>query len=67
MFDRRFQEDGRPHRERMLAGDQYIASDPDLIREAVSSDNTWALAWKYDGIFSSSDIAANGWMLVRMR
>ena len=30
--------------------------DPDLIREAVSSDNTWALAWKYEGIFSSSDI-----------
>lgn len=30
--------------------------DPDLIREAVSSDNMWALSWQYDGIFSGSDI-----------
>ena len=33
MDDRRFQEDGRNHRERMLAGDQYVADDPDLVRE----------------------------------
>jgi maltose O-acetyltransferase len=34
MSDPRFQADGRSNRERMLAGDQYIADDPDLLREA---------------------------------
>jgi maltose O-acetyltransferase len=33
MMDERFQPDGRTNRERMLAGDQYIAVDPDLARE----------------------------------
>jgi maltose O-acetyltransferase len=33
MLDPRFQPDGRSNRERMLAGDQYIADDPDLLRE----------------------------------
>lgn len=31
--DARFQEDGRSHRERMLAGDQYIFSDPRQVAE----------------------------------
>jgi maltose O-acetyltransferase len=34
MTDARFQRDGRSHRERMLAGDQYIANDADLARES---------------------------------
>lgn len=34
MDDPRFQPDGRSNRERMLAGDHYIAEDPDLLREA---------------------------------
>jgi maltose O-acetyltransferase len=34
MTDPRFQPDGRSQRERMLSGDQYIADDPDLMREA---------------------------------
>jgi len=34
MTDTRFEPDGRSHRERMLSGDQYIADDPDLTREA---------------------------------
>jgi maltose O-acetyltransferase len=34
MMDKRFQPDGRSNRERMLAGDQYIAVDPDLARES---------------------------------
>ena len=32
-MDQRFQPDSRSNRERMLAGDQYIADDPELIRE----------------------------------
>jgi hypothetical protein len=31
--DSRFEPDGRSNRQRMLAGDQYIADDPDLLRE----------------------------------
>jgi maltose O-acetyltransferase len=34
MQDHRFQPDGRTNRQRMLAGDQYIADDPDLARES---------------------------------
>jgi maltose O-acetyltransferase len=34
MSDSRFEPDGRSNRERMLAGDPYIADDPDLLREA---------------------------------
>lgn len=34
MDEPRFQPDGRSNRERMLAGDHYIADDPDLLREA---------------------------------
>jgi maltose O-acetyltransferase len=34
MSDLRFQSDGRSNRERMLAGDHYIAADPDLARES---------------------------------
>ena len=34
MSDPRFQPDGRSNRERMLAGDHYIAEDPDLRRES---------------------------------
>jgi maltose O-acetyltransferase len=33
-MDPKFQADGRTNRERMLAGDQYIAVDPDLARES---------------------------------
>lgn len=33
-MDTRFQKDGRSNRERMLAGDQYIADDADLTRES---------------------------------
>jgi maltose O-acetyltransferase len=35
MTDPRFQPDGRSQRERMLAGDQYIADDPELQSEAL--------------------------------
>lgn len=34
MPDPRFQPDGRSNRDRMLAGDQYIAADPNLARES---------------------------------
>ncbi len=34
-MDARFQTDGRTNRERMLAGDQYIADDSDLSREGL--------------------------------
>jgi maltose O-acetyltransferase len=34
-MDERFQQDGRSQRERMLAGDQYIAADADLAREGL--------------------------------
>jgi hypothetical protein len=30
----RFEPDGRTSRERMLAGDDYIADDPELVRES---------------------------------
>lgn len=33
-MDARFQIDGRTQRERMLAGDEYIANDPDLLRDS---------------------------------
>ena len=33
-MDELFQPDGRSNRERMLAGDQYIADDPDLVRDS---------------------------------
>ena len=33
MTDPRFQSDGRSHRERMFAGDYYLADDPELIAE----------------------------------
>ena len=35
MTDPRFQLDGRSMRQRMLAGDHYVADDPDLAREAA--------------------------------
>jgi maltose O-acetyltransferase len=35
MVDPRFQPDGRSNRDRMLAGDQYIAADPVLAREST--------------------------------
>jgi maltose O-acetyltransferase len=35
MDDERIQPDGRTNRERMLAGDQYIANDSDLAREST--------------------------------
>jgi len=34
MIDPRFQSDARSNREHMLAGDQYIADDPELARES---------------------------------
>jgi maltose O-acetyltransferase len=34
-MDARFQNDGRSQRERMLAGDQYVADDPNLIQEGI--------------------------------
>lgn len=45
MDDSRFQPDGRSNRERMLAGDQYIAHDPDLQRE---SDRAAVLTARYN-------------------
>jgi len=33
-MNQRFQPDGRSNRERMLAGDDYIAEDPDLLRDS---------------------------------
>ena len=33
-MDDRFQPDGRSNRERMLSGDDYIANDPDLVRDS---------------------------------
>jgi maltose O-acetyltransferase len=38
-MNQRFQPDGRSNRERMLAGDQYIADDPDLARESSRAGN----------------------------
>lgn len=38
-MDKRFQSDGRSNRERMLAGDQYIAGDPDLVRDCNRAAN----------------------------
>ncbi|QEF99225.1 Maltose O-acetyltransferase [Stieleria maiorica] len=38
-MDQRFQSDGRSNRERMLSGDQYIADDPELQREADRAAN----------------------------
>src|SRR2546427_315964 len=35
MSDPRFQPDGRSNRTRMLAGDPYIADDPELMREST--------------------------------
>lgn len=45
MDDLRFQPDGRTNRDRMLAGDQYIADDPDLERE---SDRAAVLTAQYN-------------------
>ncbi|MFJ1226971.1 YfbU family protein [Yersinia enterocolitica] len=28
--------------------------DPDFVKEAIYSDNTWAFEWKYSGIFSDT-------------
>lgn len=47
MHDPRFRPDGRSHRERMLAGDQYIADDPDLFRE---SDRAAVLTARYNAL-----------------
>jgi len=33
-MDAPYQPDGRSHRERMLAGDPYLADDPELVRES---------------------------------
>jgi maltose O-acetyltransferase len=41
-MDQRFQPDGRSNRQRMLAGDQYIADDPDLARESNRAANLTA-------------------------
>ena len=41
-MDSRFQPDARSNRERMLAGDQYIADDPDLTRESNRAANLTA-------------------------
>ena len=38
-MDERFQPDGRSNRERMLAGDQYIADDPDLVCDSNRAAN----------------------------
>ncbi len=38
-MDHRFQPDDRANRQRMLAGDQYIADDPDLTRESNRAAN----------------------------
>jgi maltose O-acetyltransferase len=41
-MDQRFQPDGRSNRQRMLAGDQYIADDPDLAHESDRAANLTA-------------------------
>jgi maltose O-acetyltransferase len=41
-MDQRFQPDGRSNRQRMLAGDHYIAEDPDLARESNRAANLTA-------------------------
>jgi maltose O-acetyltransferase len=41
-MNQRFQPDGRSNRERMLAGNQYIANDPDLARESSRAGNLTA-------------------------
>jgi len=38
-MDQHYQPDGRSNRERMLAGDQYIADDPELARESSRAAN----------------------------
>ncbi len=43
------QTDGRSNRERMLAGDQYIADDPDLVRESHQAANLIAAFNTTDG------------------
>lgn len=45
MMDSRFTPDGRTNRERMLAGDQYIADDPEITRE---TDRAAALTIRYN-------------------
>ena len=45
MTDARFQPDGRSHRARMLAGDPYVADDPELLRE---SDRAAMLTAQYN-------------------
>jgi maltose O-acetyltransferase len=41
-MDQRFQSDRRSNRQRMLAGDQYVADDPDLARESNRAANLTA-------------------------
>lgn len=38
-MDKRYQHDDRSNRERMLTGDQYIADDPDLVRDSNRAAN----------------------------
>jgi maltose O-acetyltransferase len=47
MDDSRFQPDGRTQRERMLAGDHYIADDPQLSRE---SDRAAVLTARFNAL-----------------
>jgi maltose O-acetyltransferase len=41
-MNKRFKPDGRTNRERMLAGDQYICDDPQLIREGNLAADLYA-------------------------
>ena len=41
-MNKQFTPDGRTNRERMLAGDQYICDDPQLIREGNRAANLYA-------------------------
>ena len=53
MADPRFQEDGRSHRARMLAGDHYIASaDADIRRESLRAA---ALAQQFNSAAAADD------------
>ena len=54
MDDPRFKPDGRSNKERMLAGDQYIAEDPDLRRE---SDRAASLTAKFKAVAADDHTA----------
>jgi maltose O-acetyltransferase len=54
-MDRRFLDDGRSNRQRMLAGDLYIADDPEL---KAASRRAIELAHRYGATFAADPCAA---------